>query len=151
MWATCELFVVVPAAFVRRLRPHSACQHHKLLPVEACVDLPDGDTHTERDTQQLHTERFTLKQLQTERFFSCHISSPLLRHLDANFISHLSASSFKGLLSLRHLWLDDNILSEVPVIALSSLTELQALTLALNHISSIPDRAFFTLSQLLVL
>nr|XP_046251312.1 leucine-rich repeat-containing G-protein coupled receptor 5-like [Scatophagus argus] len=71
--------------------------------------------------------------------------------LDANFISRLPASSFKGLTSLRHLRLDDNDLTKVPVLALSRLTELQALTLAVNNISYVPDRAFASLRRLLVL
>ncbi|XP_023257106.1 leucine-rich repeat-containing G-protein coupled receptor 6-like [Seriola lalandi dorsalis] len=79
------------------------------------------------------------------------LSDRVSSRLDANFISRPAASSFKGLTSLRHLWLDDNRLTEVPVLALSSLTQLHALTLALNNISSVPDQAFSALSQLLVL
>ncbi|XP_019113374.1 leucine-rich repeat-containing G-protein coupled receptor 5-like isoform X2 [Larimichthys crocea] len=78
-------------------------------------------------------------------------SFTLSLHLDANFLSCLPASSFKGLSSLRYLWLDDNILMEIPVLPLSHLMALQALTLALNNISYIPDRAFAALHQLMVL
>uniref|UniRef100_A0A667ZYB4 G-protein coupled receptors family 1 profile domain-containing protein n=1 Tax=Myripristis murdjan TaxID=586833 RepID=A0A667ZYB4_9TELE len=75
----------------------------------------------------------------------------LARRLDANFIACLPASSFKGLTSLRHLWLDDNVLTEVPVVALAGVPTLQAVTLALNNITHIPDGAFSSLSQLVVL
>ncbi|KAE8295948.1 hypothetical protein D5F01_LYC04694 [Larimichthys crocea] len=78
-------------------------------------------------------------------------SFTLSLHLDANFLSCLPASSFKGLSSLRYLWLDDNILMEIPVLPLSHLMALQALTLALNNIIYIPDRAFAALHQLMVL
>ncbi|XP_068169566.1 leucine-rich repeat-containing G-protein coupled receptor 6-like isoform X2 [Antennarius striatus] len=71
--------------------------------------------------------------------------------LDANFISRLPASSFKGVPSLRYLWLDDNLLRRVPVLALHHLKELQALTLAVNRIRYVPDRAFASLHQMVVL
>ncbi len=36
--------MVVPGEFVRWLRPHSACQHHKWYhAAEECEDLPDGE------------------------------------------------------------------------------------------------------------
>lgn len=62
-----------------------------------------------------------------------------------------AVTSFRGLWSLRHLWLDENILTEVPVSTLSTLTELRALSLALNTIGYVPDRAFASLRQLLML
>ncbi|KAB1258908.1 Leucine-rich repeat-containing G-protein coupled receptor 6, partial [Camelus dromedarius] len=71
--------------------------------------------------------------------------------LDANLISLVPDGSFRGLPSLRHLWLDDNALTEIPVRALSHLPGLQAMTLALNRIAHVPDRAFQNLSSLVVL
>nr|XP_045373596.1 leucine-rich repeat-containing G-protein coupled receptor 6 [Camelus bactrianus] len=73
------------------------------------------------------------------------------RRLDANLISLVPDGSFRGLPSLRHLWLDDNALTEIPVRALSHLPGLQAMTLALNRIAHVPDRAFQNLSSLVVL
>ena len=75
----------------------------------------------------------------------------LPRRLDANRISSVPPSCFRGLHSLRHLWLDDNALTEIPVQALRSLSALQAMTLALNKIHHIPDYAFGNLSSLVVL
>uniref|UniRef100_A0A8D3D3H4 G-protein coupled receptors family 1 profile domain-containing protein n=1 Tax=Scophthalmus maximus TaxID=52904 RepID=A0A8D3D3H4_SCOMX len=73
------------------------------------------------------------------------------RRLDANLLSEVPAGTFRGVRSLRHLWLDDNSLTEIPVTALDSLPSLQAMTLALNQITHIPDYAFTNLSALVVL
>uniref|UniRef100_A0A8C6KV24 Leucine rich repeat containing G protein-coupled receptor 6 n=1 Tax=Nothobranchius furzeri TaxID=105023 RepID=A0A8C6KV24_NOTFU len=73
------------------------------------------------------------------------------RRLDANLLSEVPAEAFRGVRSLRHLWLDDNSLTEIPVMALDSLPSLQAMTLALNQITHIPDYAFTNLSALVVL
>uniref|UniRef100_A0A669EH33 Leucine rich repeat containing G protein-coupled receptor 6 n=1 Tax=Oreochromis niloticus TaxID=8128 RepID=A0A669EH33_ORENI len=73
------------------------------------------------------------------------------RRLDANLLSVVPAEAFRGVRSLRHLWLDDNSLTEIPVMALDSLPSLQAMTLALNRITHIPDYAFTNLSALVVL
>ncbi|KFO36265.1 Leucine-rich repeat-containing G-protein coupled receptor 5 [Fukomys damarensis] len=73
------------------------------------------------------------------------------RRLDANHISYVPPSCFRGLHSLRHLWLDDNALTEIPAQAFRSLSALQAMTLALNNIHHIPDYAFGNLSSLVVL
>uniref|UniRef100_A0A7N6FLW0 G-protein coupled receptors family 1 profile domain-containing protein n=1 Tax=Anabas testudineus TaxID=64144 RepID=A0A7N6FLW0_ANATE len=73
------------------------------------------------------------------------------RRLDANLLSEVPAGAFRGVRSLRHLWLDDNSLTEIPVTALDSLPSLQAMTLALNQITHIPDYAFTNLSALVVL
>lgn len=73
------------------------------------------------------------------------------RRLDANLLSEVPAWAFRGVRSLRHLWLDDNSLTEIPVMALDSLPSLQAMTLALNQITHIPDYAFTNLSALVVL
>uniref|UniRef100_A0A3P8P508 G-protein coupled receptors family 1 profile domain-containing protein n=1 Tax=Astatotilapia calliptera TaxID=8154 RepID=A0A3P8P508_ASTCA len=73
------------------------------------------------------------------------------RRLDANLLSVVPAEAFRGVRSLRHLWLDDNSLTEIPVMALDSLPSLQAMTLALNQITHIPDYAFTNLSALVVL
>lgn len=80
----------------------------------------------------------------------CVIISPR-RRLDANLLSEVPAGAFRGVRSLRHLWLDDNSLTEIPVTALDSLPSLQAMTLALNKITHIPDYAFTNLSALVVL
>uniref|UniRef100_A0A671U6U5 Leucine rich repeat containing G protein-coupled receptor 6 n=1 Tax=Sparus aurata TaxID=8175 RepID=A0A671U6U5_SPAAU len=80
----------------------------------------------------------------------CVIISPR-RRLDANLLSEVPAGAFRGVRSLRHLWLDDNSLTEIPVTALDSLPSLQAMTLALNQITHIPDYAFTNLSALVVL
>ncbi|KAF3826010.1 hypothetical protein GH733_006124 [Mirounga leonina] len=80
---------------------------------------------------------------------SLRLNSP--ERLDANHISYVPPSCFRGLHSLRHLWLDDNSLTEVPVQAFRSLSALQAMTLALNKIHHIPDYAFGNLSSLVVL
>lgn len=74
-----------------------------------------------------------------------------VRRLDANEIASVPGSSFRGLASLRHLWLDDNTLTEVPIHALAILPTLQAVTLALNSITHIPDHAFANLTSLVVL
>uniref|UniRef100_A0A674PRM7 Leucine rich repeat containing G protein-coupled receptor 6 n=1 Tax=Takifugu rubripes TaxID=31033 RepID=A0A674PRM7_TAKRU len=73
------------------------------------------------------------------------------RRLDANLLSEVPAWAFRGVSSMRHLWLDDNSLTEIPVAALDSLPSLQAMTLALNKITHIPDYAFTNLSALVVL
>ncbi|KAA8591013.1 hypothetical protein FQN60_001956 [Etheostoma spectabile] len=76
---------------------------------------------------------------------------PNLLRLDANLLSEVPAGAFRGVRSLRHLWLDDNSLTEIPVTALDSLPSLQAMTLALNQITHIPDYAFTNLTALVVL
>uniref|UniRef100_A0A4W3K8Q7 Leucine rich repeat containing G protein-coupled receptor 5 n=1 Tax=Callorhinchus milii TaxID=7868 RepID=A0A4W3K8Q7_CALMI len=83
--------------------------------------------------------------------FTANPLKPFEMRLDANHISVVPPTSFKGLGSLRHLWLDDNALTEIPVEALCSLLCLQAMTLALNKIPYIPDYAFANLSSLVVL
>uniref|UniRef100_A0A8C5C6H5 G-protein coupled receptors family 1 profile domain-containing protein n=1 Tax=Gadus morhua TaxID=8049 RepID=A0A8C5C6H5_GADMO len=79
------------------------------------------------------------------------VAPPPPRRLDANLLSEVPAGAFRGVGSLRHLWLDDNSLTEIPVAALDSLPSLQAMTLALNRITHIPDHAFTNLSALVVL
>lgn len=101
----------------------------------------------------LHVRNTTYKKKKKDysSYYSFSFQKSPYRRLDANLLSEIPAGTFRGVRSLRHLWLDDNSLADIPVMALDSLPSLQAMTLALNQITHIPDYAFTNLSALVVL
>lgn len=119
------------------------CNTYNNLPVSQSVSMLQHTTSDTRTSTDTHAPKQTL--------YLDLVIIPPRRRLDANLLSEVPAWAFRGVRSLRHLWLDDNSLTEIPLTALDSLPSLQAMTLALNQITHIPDNAFKNLSALVVL